>query len=113
MAKNRGKDSLADVWIKRLKSNRIFAIFFVLVFLLVGAASVTDSFDKLERFASRIWRKPEALTTVPPESAFKPESKSTNQVTSSKSIEQTTTGNNSSAVADVQGDVIIQQQNQK
>jgi hypothetical protein len=110
MIKDRGKDSLADAWTKRIKNNRIIAACFVLSLILAGAASLTDSFDKLERFASRIWRKPEA----PTQSAIKPESKPTNdEVTSSKRIEQTTTGNNSPAVADVQGGVIIQQQNQE
>ena len=114
MAKDRAKDSLADAWTKRLKNNPIIAGLIVLALVLAGAASLTDSVDKLERFASSIWRKPDALTPVPPQSAIKSESKPTNDgVTPSKRIEQTTTGNNSPAVADVQGGVIIQQQNRE
>jgi hypothetical protein len=113
MAEGPGKYSLADAWTKRLKNNPIIAAFIVLVLVLVGAASLTDSLDKLERFASRIWRKPGAPTPVPPQSV-KPQSKPPNdEVPLPKRVEQMTTGNNSPAVADVQGDVIIQQQNQK
>jgi hypothetical protein len=117
MAEDHSKDSLADAWTKRFKNNPIIAAFIVLALILAGVASLTESFDKLERFASRLWSKPMAPTPAPPQSSIKPESMpAKNEVTSPKRNEQKTGGDNSPAVADVQGDVNItidQQRKQK
>ncbi len=80
MAEGPAKDSWAGVWTKRLNNSPIIAAFIIPLFL-AGAASFRYSIEKLERSASKIVRKQEVLTLAPP-AAFRPESKSSNEVAS-------------------------------
>ena len=84
MAEGPAKDSWAVVWTKRLNNNPIIAAFIIIPLFLAGAESFTYSIENLERSASKIFRKQEVLTLASPESVFRPESKSSNEVTSLK-----------------------------